>query len=375
MSSSADFSGEALQGRRLQRARHAAAFRDPDSPPRRLITRLPDVDWAAPREFEGAPSATRQMFAAARRKKVTKHEVQHAFRTFTLNGDVIGGLNHRTHSLVSDQAKRACRSRPLAKQHLQAVEVPTPDGRGFRVRELDEALAHRAQLDGPVVIRPATGSAGVGVSWGVRTEEEFRAAWAYAGAARTNPLYRSLSLLVEEQATGIDVRAYVVGEKTVAAVARLPLFIVGDGRATVRRLVDDAVAARARNAHLAKHPPEVDDDALADLGLRASEVLPRGEHRDVSGTSNPLQGGITVDITAELREAHAELAVEAMWALPGLRAAGVDLLIPDLDGDDGAVVVDVADDADISLHRYPSHGSLSRPANAVVEQMMRRARR
>ncbi|MDZ5078548.1 hypothetical protein [Nesterenkonia sp. HG001] len=375
MSSSADFTGEAQEGRRRQRARHALAFQDPQSPTRRLLARFPDVDWAAPREFASAPSPTRQLVAAARRKKVTKHEVQHGYRTFTLNGDVIGGLNQRTHTLVSDQAKRACRARPLAKQYLQAMGVPTPAGRGFRVREFDDAVAHCAELDGPVTIKPATGAAGVGVSWAVEAEEDFRPAWEYARAARTTPLQRSLELLVEEHVTGMDVRVYVVGETPVAAVARLPLFIVGDGRSTVRRLVEDAVAARSTNSYLAKHAPEVDDDALAELGLKTSAVLPAGEMRDISGTSNPLAGGITLDITTELCHGHRELAVDAMWALPGLRAAAVDMVVPHLEVSDGAVVVDLHDDADLSLHRYPSYGAVRRPADAIIEQMIQRARR
>ncbi|WP_460690822.1 hypothetical protein [Nesterenkonia suensis] len=375
MSSAADFTGEAREGRRRQRARHAQAFRTPDSPTRQLIADLADVDWSAPREFSSALSAGRQLASAARRKKVTRHDVQHGFRTFTLNGGVIGGLHQRTHSLVSDQAKRACRARPLATRHLELMEVPTPASRAFSVSAVTEAVDHVASLDGPVVVRPGTGESGIGVSWGVETEEDFRLAWEYARAARTSPLHRSVELVVEQHVAGMDVRTYVVGEKVVAAIARLPLFIVGDGRSTVRRLVDDAVAARSRNAYLAKHPPEVDDEALAELGLEASAVLASGEMRDISGTSHPMGGGITVDVTAELSPAHCELAVEAMWALPGLRAAAVDLLVPSLGASEGAVVTDLSDEADLSVHRYPSHGTIRRPADAVLEQMILRARR
>lgn len=370
MGSATDSTTSAKQGVRSERRRHAERFRDPSDPSRRLIAEFDSIDWSAPQEYLGFKSNNILLLDAAKKGKAVRREVHHGYRTFTRNGRVIGGFHQLTTSLTSDLAKTILRSRPLVKECLESAGVATPIGRGFKARDLQGARDYMGDLGGSVTVKPEAGRRADGISTGVASEQEFNHAWDSAQPQQKSPLWRAKNLLVEQFVPGVDIRVYVVGESVVGALARLPLFIVGDGRSKVADLAQAAVAARSRNAFLAEASPDVSPKALNDLGLNPLETLPAGEVRDVSGSSNPGAGGVTLDVTARLSEPLRQLAVDALWAIPGLPAGGVDLRASDLGETAEAVVTDVSDSADMSLHRYPSFGSWRSPAPFVINRML-----
>lgn len=374
MSSAAQTETPAQRGERRQREREAQRFQDPQSPVRRFVAAAAVKDWTTPREFDVAYSQPLLLTAAAKRRRLTTMKMPHSYRTFSADGTAVGGHSPLATSLVSDFAKRACRARPVMASCLESMSVPTPRSRAFSVDAAAQAWSWAAELYSGAVVKPATNRHAGGVSWGIDSEEDFHCAWEHARASRVKPLYASGEIVVEEHIPGLDVRAYVIGEEVVAALVRLPLFIQGDSRSTVRELAEGAVQARSGNPYFAETSPAVDDDALRELLLDPGEVLEGGEMRAVSGSSNPLRGGITVDITEQLSTVHRESAIDAVWAIPGLRSAGVDLLVPEVSGEAPGRVIDVTDDADIALHRCPSFGTGRRVAEDVVAQMIQRAK-
>ncbi|MCH8571330.1 hypothetical protein LSI54_08180 [Nesterenkonia sp. AY15] len=370
MGSAGDPTSLAEQGRRSERRRHAERFRDPRDPSRRLIARFASIDWNAPQEYSTFKSNNILLIDAAKKGKAVSREVHNGYRTFTRNGRVIGGFYQLTTSLTSDLAKTVVRSRPLVKDCLESAGVPTSIGRGFAVGDLQGACDYMHDLGGSVTVKPEAGRRGDGISTGVASDQELTHAWNFAQPQEKTPLWRAKNILVEQFVPGVDIRVYIVGEAVVGALARLPLFIVGDGRSNVATLTRAAVAARSRNAFLAETPPDISADALYDLDLDPLETLPVGELRDVSGTSNPKAGGVTLDVTENLSDPLRRLAVDALWAIPGLPAGGVDLRVSDLSQTATAVVTDVTDSADMSLHRYPAFGTWRSPAPSVVAQML-----
>lgn len=370
MGSAVEPTSSAAQGRSSERRRHAERFRDPSDPARRLISELHSIDWGAPQEYPSHKSNNILLLDAAKKGKTVIREVQSGYRTFSRNGRVVGGFHQFTTSLTSDLAKSAMRSRPLVKELLESASVTTPAGRGFAAEDLPGAQEYMQHLGCPVTVKPEAGRRGDGISTQVASEQELARAWDSAQPQKNTALWRAKNILVEQFVPGIDIRVYIVGERVVGALARLPLFIIGDGHSDVAALSKTAVAARGRNAYLAETPPDISVDALADLNLDPSEVLAVGDLRDISGTSHPKAGGITVDVTARLGEPMRQLAVDALWAIPGLPAGGVDLRVSSLATDGTAVVTDVSDSADMSMHRYPAFGAWHSPAPFVISKML-----
>ncbi|WP_261624577.1 hypothetical protein [Nesterenkonia marinintestina] len=115
----------------------------------------------------------------------------------------------------------------------------------------------------------------------------------------------------------------------------------------------------------------VGDDVVAGL-LRT----PPFEHSD-QGLIFTADGEerLTVDVTDQLTTAVRELAADAVGALPGLGAASVHVLTPDLGSADDAVVTGLDVTPDIRTFHRPDIGRGRDAAGALAEKLLRRASR
>ncbi len=83
-----------------------------------------------------------------------------------------------------------------------------------------------------MVVKPQYGNQGRGVTTNLSTREQVVAAFAAAREEGT-------CIMVEKFAPGADYRLLVVGERMVAAARREAAQVIGDGRSTIRQLVDE----------------------------------------------------------------------------------------------------------------------------------------
>jgi D-alanine-D-alanine ligase-like ATP-grasp enzyme len=284
---------------------------------------------------------------------------------------LVGSMRSMISSLASYEAVRTCGSKNLTKQLLTAAGVPVPRGVSLPQDAAYKAISFFRALGAPVVVKPADGRGGKGVTCGIRTEQHFRVAWkkAVASARRNSPI------IVEEHVAGLDVRVYIVGTSAVAAGTRLPPFVVGDGEQTVEQLMAAKQALRETNRYLGRMPIVVDPEWLENIGRPASVVPDRGEVVVLNPTVNLHQGGENVDVTDILAPELKEIAVNAVGAIPGLGAAGVDFLITSPVSSENAVVLEVNVGGNISVHHLPAYGEPVNVARAMVEEMMARAGR
>ena len=86
---------------------------------------------------------------------------------------------------------------------------------------------------GSVVVKPLRGEQGKGVTVDVTTPEEVERACRFA--ARDGD-----EVVLEQYVEGRDLRIIVIDHAFVAAIERTPARITGDGRHTVRQLVEEA---------------------------------------------------------------------------------------------------------------------------------------
>lgn len=173
---------------------------------------------------------------------------------------------------------------------------------------------------------------------------------------------------------GLDVRAYVVGEEVVGAVVRLPFYVIGDGASSLEQLHANLMESLERDVFLT--PPSVEQLAefLSEIGGSLDDVPPEGRILPLAAEAGPGAGeAITHDVTRKLKHEAKQLAVDAVWAFPGLVASGVHLRVPDFDEPADAAVVSVDPAMDITEFRYPTYGHGRRISGAIIEQMMRSA--
>lgn len=294
---------------------------------------------------------------------------------FEFAGAVIGGMQDSTTTLVNALARRVCGNAWLVKRHLQIRDLPVPEGRMHGPRGLKAACEHLREFGAPAVLKPVTGESGAGITIGLRTPEQLREAWPTALEGRRRHPRANPNLLLEAHHCGLDLRACVIDGRLVSAVVRVPIHVVGDGSASVAELLDRQAARRREHTVLAACTPRFAEEDLAPLGLRPDTVPAEGEVRVLDGAADLAAGGMPVDVTDEIADPLAELAVEAVGAMPDLPAGSVDLIAPRLDSAAGAVVVDVEPSPDLVSHHFPGVGAGRDVAGALAEALLKRASR
>lgn len=173
--------------------------------------------------------------------------------------------------LTSAISESIAQDKDLTKMLLDAAGVPVPLGRS--VTSAEAAWEAARELGGPVVVKPRDGSQGRGVAVNIETRERVIQAFEVAEEI-------SSEVIVERYIPGHDFRLLVVGGNLVAASRRDPPQVTGDGRHTIRQLVEQVNADPLRGDGHATSLTKIrfDDIALATLkkqGYDADSVPPR----------------------------------------------------------------------------------------------------
>ncbi|WDZ86898.1 N-acetylglutaminylglutamine synthetase [Micromonospora cathayae] len=220
--------------------------------------------------------------------------------------------------LTSAVAMSRCDDKRVTRRILTEAGLSVPRGRAATGDDADEAFL--AEL-GAVVVKPARGEQGNGITVGVRTPEALRTAVELA--RRYCP-----DVLIEELRAGEDLRVVVIDHEVVAAAVRRPASIVGDGVHDIAELIERQSRRRAAATGGESRIP-VDDmtrEVVAEAGYELHDVLPEGTVLAVRRTANLHTGGTIHDVTGELHPEIAEACVTASRALD-IPVTGLDLLV------------------------------------------------
>ncbi len=260
-------------------------------------------------------------------------------------------------------AEAIAQDKDLTKKLLAAAGVPVPVGRA--VENAEDAWAAACEIGLPVVVKPKDGNQGKGVTVNVTTREQLVAAYAAATEFRDD-------VLVERYMPGNDFRMLVVGNKLIAAARRDPPKVVGDGRHSVRELVEQVNQDPRRGAGHATSLTKIrfDDIALASLatqGYTADSVPPKGQRVVLRNNANLSTGGSATDVTDDV---HPEVAARAVAAaqMVGLDICGVDVVCDSVlkpIEEQGGGVVEVNAAPGLRMHLSPSYGK-GRPVGEAI---------
>ncbi len=270
-------------------------------------------------------------------------------------------------SFTSAIAESIAQDKELTKNLLHASGVAVPHGRP--VEDEDDAWAAAQEVGLPVVVKPQDGNQGKGISVNLTTEEQVRKAYRVAIEFRDD-------IMVEKYLPGHDWRLLVIGDKLIAAARRDPPLVIGDGKHTVRELVDIVNSDPRRSDGHATSLTKIrfDEIALARLaeqGYTADTVPPRGTRVILRNNANLSTGGTATDVTDDV---HPDLAAAAVAAAQtvGLDIAGIDVvcdtILKPLE-DQGGGIVEVNAAPGLRMHLDPSFGKGRDVGKAIVNMM------
>lgn len=230
--------------------------------------------------------------------------------------------------LTSATALCRCDDKRLTHRVLKAAGLKVP-------RQFEAVGATRQTIPGGltrVVVKPARGEQGSGVSVDVQTDEALSEAVRLA--RRHCP-----DVIIEDFFAGEDLRIIVIDYAVVAAAVRRPPQITGDGHRSIARLIEKYNRRRASATGGESRVPEDDETrrCIQAAGYDFESVLPAKETLLLRKAANLHTGGTIHDVTGQLHPELAEVAVAAARAI-NIPVTGLDFIVPDIAGSDYVII-------------------------------------
>jgi GNAT-family acetyltransferase (TIGR03103 family) len=220
--------------------------------------------------------------------------------------------------LTSAVALSICDDKAMTRRIVEAAGVSVPEEVEASDRGAVKAMLER---NGSLVVKPARGEQGRGVAVDLDTMESVERAIDIAAA-------QSDQVLVESYHKGEDLRLIVIGYKLVAAAIRRPAEVIGNGRDTVRQLIDRQSRRRAAaTGGESRIPLDVETErCVAKAGFAMDDVPPEGLCFPVRKAANLHTGGTIHDVTEHVHPKLVDAAIRVARAI-GIPVVGVDFIV------------------------------------------------
>ncbi|HHW32044.1 MAG TPA: cyanophycin synthetase [Clostridiaceae bacterium] len=255
----------------------------------------------------------------------------------------------------------------LTKQILSSYGIPVPYG--HIAYSEDAAIRIAKEIGYPVVIKPCDVNQGKGVTLNIFNEEQVRIAYKEA-------IKYCRAVIVEKFVEGTDYRVLVIGNKIAAVSERKPPIITGDGKHTIKELIEIENRNPARGEGHEKPLTRIKIDSvvlqtLSVQGIDENYIPAAGENVVLRGNGNLSTGGTARECTEEIHPDNKEMAIKAAKAV-GLDIAGIDIKTPDISvpiNENNGAILEVNAAPGLRMHLYPSEGNSKNVAEDIVNML------
>lgn len=250
---------------------------------------------------------------------------------------------------------------------LKGMSVPIADGTA--IESLDELNESIETLGFPLVIKPADGNQGRGVTTNILTAEQAEEAFRFASTF-------SERLLVERFIPGFDYRLLIVDGKLAAAAKRTPAHVVGDGESSVQQLVDEVNCDSRRGDGHENVLTKIKVGPAAKFILSQKKytletVLADNEILHLDYAANLSKGGTAEDVTDRVHPDVVQMASRVSRII-GLDICGIDLIAQTLTkplSETGGIVLEVNAAPGFRMHLAPLSGTPRNVASPVMDML------
>ena len=255
------------------------------------------------------------------------------------------------------------RDKDLTKTLLAACGVPVPEGR--MVESASDAWDAAQDIGVPVVVKPYDGNHARGVFTNLSTQAEIEKAYADA-------LNEGSGVMVERYIPGNEHRLLVVGKKVVAAAKGESAWVKGDGKRSIRDLINEEINTDPRRGDAEILPlSPVLFDTMLELELSRQNLTIDAIPTPGQEVLVQRSGNMAFEVTHLM---HPEVAEQVALAarVVGLDIAGVDLVAQDISRpleEQGAAIVEVNAGPGLIMHLKPAVGEPQPVGAAIVEHL------
>lgn len=280
-------------------------------------------------------------------------------------------LYHQVPSTTTALALYICNNKKTTSNLLFKEGISVPKGYLIDQQSSGQDLKDVYEdLSKPLVVKPSDGSGGDNITIDVDKPNKYQQALGLAFEHGDD----DSSAIVEEKFEGKEYRILVTRDKVIGILNRMPANVLGDGKQTVKQLIEEKNAQEIR-AEDGKHSHlkiVIDQDLLkniAEQDLCLNDV-PNSETRVMlRKTSNVSKGGDAIDCTDIAHQTVKEIALKVMATIPGLSFAGIDFITTDItqpQTEDSYVVIEVNSSPGFDIHDQPYEGQNRGAAREVL---------
>jgi len=255
----------------------------------------------------------------------------------------------------------------LTKEILRNEGIPVPNG--DIVRTIKEALKMTDGIGYPVVVKPLVGNHGRGITVNITNPKNLKIAF-------TNSKKIHDTVIIERYLKGYDHRILVINNKFTAAARREPTPLIGDGKSTIKELIDKINQDPRRGIGHEKILTRLEIDnmtmrLLKQKGLKLDSILEKGERLFLKSTANLSMGGVAVDVTDEVHPVIRAMS-ERISQIINLNIIGIDVVAKDLrkpltSGQSGVVEVNAA--PGFRMHLKPFEGRPRNVSKPIIDML------
>ncbi len=253
------------------------------------------------------------------------------------------------------------------KEILDEAGVSVP--RGESVDNLESAFIVAKDVDYPVTVKPLVGHFGRGITANVKNDRELKIAFNSAKKFHEH-------VIVEKHLEGFDHRLLVINGELVAAARRETASVMGNGKSTIRELIDMINKDPRRGIGHEKILTKIKIDymtkrLLKQQSLKLTDVLPEGRILHLKSTANLSTGGCSIDVTDDVHPQIKRMA-ERVSKIININVMGIDVIAPHLkrplkETNGGIIEVNAA--PGFRMHLEPYFGNKRNVAKPLVDML------
>jgi cyanophycin synthetase len=253
------------------------------------------------------------------------------------------------------------------KDLLKKINVPTP--RGVIIEQLDELKSACEEVGFPLVIKPIGGNHGRGIT--VNINSFGKAETGFQEARKV-----SEEIIVEKYISGHDFRLLVIDHKLVAAAKRTPAHIRGDGKSTIKQLIDKENKDPRRGIGHENLLTRISIDPSTKKILKTNKltlksVLKKDERLFLKDTANLSTGGTAEDVTDIVHPENVTMA-ERISRNIDLDICGIDICSSSISKplvEAKGAVLEVNAGPGFRMHLAPTAGTPRNVAEPVIDKL------
>lgn len=271
---------------------------------------------------------------------------------------------HYFHITVCDQTSSVSSTitvyKHITNHFLSSLGIPSPKGKIFPISQKEESWKYAKQFHS-CVVKPTNGSGGKDVFTNLKTKKEFFQA--ISSQEKDN-------FIVEEFIEGKDYRVLMIDNKFVAAINRIPPFVVGDGIHTLEELIHMKNEKRKENPYTCDNLVEIPSKFSDKLQM----ILKKDEKLILSNIPNIKAGGESIDVTQEVHVEFQKIICEIMKKLPNLFFAGLDIQASDISKspfEQKWALIEINDNPDLQMHHFPVHGTKRDVSGVYIDSLFK----